>query len=140
MTNTITVLLEKAMGSNSDAERLACLNQAKRLYRGEGVSLPRRVTREQITVPATATPMITVAAHQAKMDELEKDRVRLLKDNASLSAENVQLRSDKLAAANATDDADLADVKKKIRQAAAFGAFGWIFGFAALLTLAMVLI
>lgn len=140
MTSTVTTLLEKAMGSDSDAERLACLNQAKRLYRGEGIALPRRVVREQTTVPASTTPMITVKEHQAKVDELERDRVRLLKDNAALSAENTRLRSEKLTAATAQDDEVLADVKKKIRQAAMFGAFGWIAACGAIVVLAVVLI
>lgn len=140
MTNRVTILLEKAINSNSDPERLACLNQAAKIYRGEGVTMPRRVVRPEPKEVATQTPMIAVAEHQAKMDEVERDRVRLLKDNATLSAENTQLRSDKLAAATAKDDAIFEDVKKKIRRVAVFGAVGWLAAFAAFVVLGMIVI
>ena len=40
MPSKFTTLIEKAMGSSSDAEKLACLQQAKRVYRNEGVVIP----------------------------------------------------------------------------------------------------
>lgn len=119
MTNTVTTLLEKAMGSDSDAERLACLNQAKRLYRNEGIALPRRVVREQTTVPASATPMITLKEHQAKVDELERDRVRLIKDNSALSAENAELKK-KLLDEGTRMDAELIEQNNKLKRKNAF--------------------
>lgn len=119
MTNTVTTLLEKAMGSDSDAEALACLNQAKRLYRNEGIALPRRVVREQTTVPASATPMITLKEHQAKVDELERDRVRLIKDNSALSAENAELKK-KLLDEGTRMDAELIEQNNKLKRKNAF--------------------
>jgi tRNA A37 N6-isopentenylltransferase MiaA len=141
MVDQVTTLIEKAIQSDNDQEALACLRQVRKVYKGTGsIVAPRRVRRaEELIVPATQTPMITVAEHQAKMDEVERDRVRLLKDNAALSAENIQLRSDKLTAANASDDAVLADVKTEITRAVWFGIGGWSVAVVAVMVLVVML-
>jgi hypothetical protein len=124
MSDRVTHLLEKAMSSDSDAERIACLNQAAKIYKGSEVAMPRRVRiQDELTVDAKT---VTLAYHESVVKDLEKARDQLFRENQTLSAENTQLRADKLAAATAADDVILADIKKKIRGVVLFGAAGWL--------------
>ena len=130
MTDRITTLLEKAMGSDSDAEKLACLKQAARLHRGDSVLLPRRVKKQDdLIIPAGMMP---VADHENAVKSLTEQNERLFKENQNLIVENDKLRREKLTMAYEHDVALQAFVKKA-RRGITFASFGILLGFTAIL-------
>jgi len=89
MADQITNLIELAMSSNSDAEKLAALAQAKRIYKNDGITLPKRVARAVPVAPVA--PVVNTYA--VERDGLIKDVARINKDNDRLGAENTALRT-----------------------------------------------
>jgi hypothetical protein len=83
MPDKITTLVELAMNSTSDTAKLAALAQAKRVYRNQGIVLPK-------PKPVQASPVPKVEVIAPTIDT--KERETLLKLNLSLTKENKELQ------------------------------------------------
>ncbi len=122
MVDRVTQLIEMALSSTTDSEKLAALSQAKKIYKNNGVVLPKRVVRETTTVPQTvdATEIRTLKEALQKSEDL---RAKLVKDNHTLSADNAVLKKQVLEA-NFAADAEVIhdfDRRKKREQYVAAG-------------------
>ena len=113
MPDQITNLIELAMSSTSDAEKLAALAQAKRIYKNQGVQLPKRIVRETTTVPQTGTEVEdrAIASVQAAAD---KRYNKLLKDHNRLTTENAELTTKLLNEQHAADDEVILAARAKV--------------------------
>lgn len=87
MTDQITKLLQRAISTTSDPEKLACLTQIKRIYKNNEVQMPRRVMRETTTVQ-TGDPRLVA---------LESENAKLLKELRRVNAELIQAQTELLA-------------------------------------------
>jgi hypothetical protein len=83
MPDKITTLVELAMNSTTDAAKLAALAQAKRIYRNQGITLPKPKPVQAPTVPKVEVIAPTIDT---------KERETLLKLNLSLTKENKELQ------------------------------------------------
>jgi hypothetical protein len=118
MADKFTILIEKALSSNSDAEKLACLKQAQRIYGNQGTAvMPRNVA--QPTPAKAEEPTVTLKRHIEVINEIEGYKDNLSKDNNRLTLENTALRTEMLKTNNAADAEVLDAANKKIRNARA---------------------
>lgn len=114
MANTLTALIERAMNTDSDNEALSCLRQAKKLYRGEGVTLPRRVRSKKSTEVATLDSVSTRELETVRQT-MQADIDRATKSEATLSARNGELATEnlKLGQTNAELETENTELKRK---------------------------
>jgi len=88
MANKETVLFEKALNSSSDAERVACLNQLKKIYRGTGApAVPEQpVTPVRVVSSGDATRVrdmeqqLTTAVELAEKFRDQRDTAKMESD------------------------------------------------------------
>jgi len=74
MPNVVVTLIERAMQSSDDRERLACLDQAKKIYRGQGELVLPRV--EKSTKTQEQPDAITLEEHEKKVAEINHQNAK----------------------------------------------------------------
>ncbi len=141
MTSTLNTLIEKAIQTDSDAEAMACLRQAKKIYRGQPVTLPKRVVRPQTTEIAETNAVVQRAvdtvrtAMQAEIDKLMKETHRLGAENTDLGTKQIKLHEQIHILENNHNRAAHA-----AKRALAFGIVWWAIAIVAMGALVAVLI
>lgn len=127
MVDKVTMMIEKAIQSNSDEEALACLRQVRKVYQGTGsVVMPRRdrqpadenvLTNVKNMVPIREHDQ-TIKSHIERINTLERQ-------NIELNSENDQLKTEKIKGAIAADEEVVADALERIRRAVRHAVAGW---------------
>jgi len=115
MVDRVTQLIEMALSSTTDSEKLAALSQAKKIYKNNGVVLPKRVVRETTTVPQTVDA-VEIRTLKEALQKSEDLRAKLVKDNHTLSADNAVLNKQILEANFAADDGVIEDFDRRIKK------------------------
>lgn len=141
MTATVITLIEKALSTTSDAEALACLKQAKRIYTGTGsLVMPRRVVKKAPLEAESTTIMVPQSEMDAKLAAIVDVNNRLKADNTTLAAENLDLKSAAFKDAIAADSELLDYTANKLSMVLNGTITAWVIVIGLLIAIAVILV